>query len=77
MISFNEKSNEDVIMEKILEDKLEEMGRTIETVRVLKEGINANGTGSVSCCFNFSLGGCDSPSCQQSHEVTLPCFSVK
>ena len=48
MISFNEKSNEDVIMEKILEDKLEEMGRTIETVRVLKEGINANGTGSVS-----------------------------
>ena len=49
MISFNEKSNEDVIMEKILEDKLEEMGRTIETVRVLNEGINANGTGSVSC----------------------------
>ena len=57
MISFNEKSNEDVIMEKILEDKLEEMGRTIETVRVLKEGINANGTGSVSSCLNNSLLG--------------------
>ena len=57
MISFNEKSNEDVIMEKILEDKLEEMGRTIETVRVLNEGIKANGTGFVSSCLNISLLG--------------------
>ena len=57
MISLNEKSNEDVIMEKILEDKLEEMGRTIETVRVLNERINANGTGFVSSCLNISLLG--------------------
>ena len=42
-------------MEEFLEEKLVEMGRTIETVRVLKEGINANGTGSVSCCLEISL----------------------
>ena len=53
--SNKEKSNQDMTIEKILEDKIVELDRAIGTVRVLKEGIN--GTGFVSSCLNISLLG--------------------
>ena len=46
------RSDQDLIMERILEDKMVEMDRVMESVRAMKEGINA--TGFVSS-FTFLL----------------------
>ena len=37
------RSDHDLIMERILEDKMVEMDRVMESVRAMKEGINATG----------------------------------
>ena len=71
--SNKEKSNQDMTIEKILEDKIVELDRAIGTVRVyLKEGINVNGTGYVSSCLNFLFGAT-----LYFRILPFPCFSVK